>query len=74
MPRKFDPQAPYRMSVHKLGPYLFASTQPAEVDEETGKRTYRRIHWERFDPETNFHAQYGFPAPRAPGAQEVHLP
>lgn len=52
MPRNIDPQAPYRMSIHKLGPYLYASTQPAEVDEETGKRTYRRIHWGRFDPET----------------------
>ena len=51
MPRKIDPLAPYRMSTHKLGAYVYASTQPAHVDELTGERIHRRIHWGRFDPE-----------------------
>lgn len=51
MSRLVDPQAPYRMSTHKLGSYVYASTQPAEVD-KNGKRTYRHTHWGRFDPET----------------------
>lgn len=52
MPRKVDPLAPYRISTHKLGNYIYASTQPASVDEQTGKRTYSYAHWGRFDPIT----------------------
>ncbi len=52
MPRPRDPLAPYRIATHKLGAYVYAATQPAKVDERTGKRTYTRIHWGRFDPET----------------------
>ncbi len=51
MPRRVDPLAPYRMSTHKIGKYVYASTQPAKVDETTGKRTYAHLHWGRFDPE-----------------------
>ena len=51
MARKVDPFAPYRMSTHKLGKYVYVCTQPASVDEVTGKRTYRRIHWGCFDPQ-----------------------
>ena len=51
MPRMIDPLAPYRMSTHKLGAYVYASTQPAHVDELTGVRIHRRVHWGRLDPE-----------------------
>ena len=51
MSRPRDPLAPYRITTHKLGAYVYAATQPAKVDERTGKRTYTRIHWGRFDPE-----------------------
>lgn len=51
MARKVDPFAPYRMSTHKLGKYVYVCTQPATVDETSGKRTYSRIHWGRFDPQ-----------------------
>ena len=51
MARKVDPFAPYRMSTHKLGKYVYVCTQPATVDEASGKRTYSRIHWGRFDPQ-----------------------
>lgn len=52
MPRPRDPLAPYRVTTHKLGTYVYAATQPAKIDEQTGKRSYTRIHWGRFDPET----------------------
>ena len=51
MPRRVDPLAPYRMSTHKIGKYVYASTQPATVDETTGKRKYTHLHWGSFDPE-----------------------
>ncbi len=39
MPRQRDPMSSCRMSTHKLGTYVYASTQPATVDAKTGKRT-----------------------------------
>ena len=53
MPRKPDPQSPYRVSIHRLGKYTYASTQPATVDPETLKRTNRHIHWGKYDPQTH---------------------
>lgn len=53
MPRKPDPQSPYRVSIHKLGKYTYASTQPTSVDPDTGKRTNRHIHWGKYDPQTH---------------------
>lgn len=53
MARKLDPLAKYRLSVHKLGDYLYASTQPGERDPETGKIDYRRKHWGRLYGEGN---------------------
>ena len=35
MARKVDPFAPYRMSTHKLGKYVYVCTQPATVMAET---------------------------------------
>lgn len=54
MPRKPDPNAQYRIAVHIDKGYRYASTQPALVDPETGKRTYRRIHWGTVDENNRF--------------------
>ena len=54
MPRKPDPEAQYRISVHIDKGYRYASTQPAQVDPETGRRTYRRIHWGTVDEKNRF--------------------
>lgn len=58
MARQPDPLAQYRMAIHKLGNYLYASTQPSVI--ENGKKVYRRKHWGRlignktFEPNTAF--------------------
>ena len=45
MARPLDPTAPYRISIHNIGGYRYASTQPAYQDPETGKTKHKRIHW-----------------------------
>ena len=54
MPRKPDPDAPYRVAIHIDKGYRYASTQPATVDPNTGKRKYRRIHWGTVDDNNRF--------------------
>ena len=54
MPRKPDPDAPYRVAIHVDKGYRYASTQPAIVDPNTGKRSYRRIHWGTVDDNNRF--------------------
>ena len=54
MPRKPDPDAPYRIAIHIDKGYRYASTQPASIDPETGKRSYRRIHWGTVDDNNRF--------------------
>ena len=54
MPRKPDPDAPYRVAIHIDKGYRNASTQPAIVDTNTGKRSYRRIHWGTVDDNNRF--------------------
>ena len=54
MPRKPDPDAPYRVAIHIDKGYRYASTQPAIVDTNTGKRSYRRIHWGTVDDNNRF--------------------
>ena len=44
MARPIDPIAQYRVSIHNIGGYRYASTQPAYQDPETGKTKHRRIH------------------------------
>ena len=38
----------YRVSTHKIGKYVYASTQPVFVD-ENGNKTYKHRHWGRLD-------------------------
>ena len=43
-----------RVSIHKNSGYHYASTQPYVLDSETGKKTYRRIHWGIVDENLKF--------------------
>lgn len=54
MGRRPDPNAQYRIAVHVDKGYRYASTQPAVIDPETGKRKYRRIHWGTVDDSNRF--------------------
>ncbi len=40
MARPIDPTAQYRVSIHNIGGYRYASTQPAYQDPETGKTAF----------------------------------
>ena len=45
----------YKLSVHRSGKYLYASTQPTTIDEKTGKKECRHIHWGTLDDELRFY-------------------
>ena len=45
----------YRVSIHKSGKYLYASTQPTIVDEKTGKKKCLHIHWGTLDDQLRFY-------------------
>ena len=45
----------FRVSIHKNNGYRYASTQPPHVlDSETGRKTYRRVHWGIVDENLKF--------------------
>ncbi len=54
MPRPIDPSSSYKVSIHAYSNYRYASTQPAFVDPDTGKRFYRRIHWSTVTEDLKF--------------------
>ena len=54
MARPIDPTAQYRVSIHNIGGYRYASTQPAYQDPETGKTKHRYIHWGKLDDSNKF--------------------
>ena len=54
MARSIDPKAQYRMAIHNIGGYRYASTQPAYRDPETGKLKHKRIHWGTLDDGNKF--------------------
>ena len=43
-----------RVSIHNNSGYRYASTQPCVLDQETGKKIYRRIHWGIVDENLKF--------------------
>ena len=45
MTRKSDPNARYNISIHKTNGFSYASTQVPFINEKTGKRAYKRVHW-----------------------------
>ena len=54
MARPIDPNARYRVSIHNIGGYRYASTQPAYRDPDTGKLTHKRVHWGTLDDNDKF--------------------
>ena len=54
MSRPSDPNAQYRVKLHKNDGYTYASTQPPYIDPETGKKKYRYIHWGSVDENLKF--------------------
>ena len=64
MARPLDPAAPYRVSIHCINGYRYASTQPAYQDPETGKTKHKRIHWGTVDDSNKF----------IPGAKYIFAP
>lgn len=38
MSRRTDPNSQYRVAIHAINGYRYASTQPFQVDPETGKK------------------------------------
>ena len=55
MARPTDPNAQYRVSIHTISGYRYASTQPAYQDPETGKTKHKRIHWGTVDESNKFY-------------------
>ena len=45
MARIADPDSDYKVSSHKVGKYVYATTQPAIIDPETGKKTHKHKAW-----------------------------
>ena len=64
MARPHDPNAQYRVSIHNIGGYRYASTQPPYQDPETGKTKHKRIHWGTVDKSNKF----------IPGAKYIFAP
>ena len=54
MARPIDPNAQYRVTIHNIGGYRYASTQPSYRDPETGKLKHKRIHWGTLDDNNKF--------------------
>ncbi len=54
MARPVDPSAQYRIKPHVTNGYTYASTQPPQVDPDTGKKTYHYIHWGKVDADLKF--------------------
>ena len=49
MARPANPDSQYRIKPHIVNCYKYASTQPAIIDPNTGKKKYRYIHWGTVD-------------------------
>ena len=54
MSRRTDPNSQYKVAIHAINGYRYASTQPFQVDPETGKKVYRRVHWGTVDGSNKF--------------------
>ena len=54
MSRTTDPNTQYKVSIHMNNGYRYASTQPFEIDPETGKKKYHHIHWGTVDENYKF--------------------
>ena len=54
MGRHADPNAQYQIKPHVTKGYTYASTQPPYIDQVTGKKKYRYIHWGTIDENQKF--------------------
>ena len=54
MARKSNPVNQYKVSIHLINGYRYASTQPCVVDPNTDKKKYRHIHWGTVDDTNKF--------------------
>jgi hypothetical protein len=54
MARPVNPNAQYIVKPHVTNGYTYASTQPPQVDPDTGKKKYRYIHWGTVDEKLRF--------------------
>ena len=54
MSRRTDPNSQYKVAIHAINGYRYASTQPFQIDTETGKKVYRRVHWGTVDDSNKF--------------------
>ena len=54
MGRPVDPATQYRIRKHVIGDYTYASTQPPRSDSNTGKKSYRHVHWGTVDENNKF--------------------
>jgi hypothetical protein len=52
--RRANPDTQYRVRKHVNGGYTYASTQPPYIDQETGKKRYRHVHWGTVDENDKF--------------------
>ena len=68
MSRREDPDSKNRVSLHVVGNYRYASTQPYTIDEITGNKKYRHLHWGTVDESLRFtpghHYRYATPEKR----------
>jgi hypothetical protein len=60
MGRQVDPDAQFRIKPHITKGYAYASTQPPYIDNTTGKKKYRYIHWGTIDENLKFIPGYTF--------------
>ena len=45
MPRPVNQSSQYTVKPHTVGAHTYASTQPWEIDQATGKKKYHYVHW-----------------------------
>jgi hypothetical protein len=54
MSKPIDPNAQYRVKLHVANGYKYASTQPSQINPETGAKRFRHIHWGTVDDQNKF--------------------
>ena len=54
MGKLIDPNAQYQVKPHNNNGYTYASTQPSYIDEDSGKKKYRYVHWGVVDDRQKF--------------------
>lgn len=58
--RPVDAMTRYRMFAHKVGGHVYAATRHSVVDEKSGKKKQKCMHWGKIDDENVFHPNKSF--------------